>query len=270
MQVRDSVVVITGAAGGIGSALARRFCAEGARGLLLADLDAERVEDLASELDRDGCRTVGVGSDVTRESDVRILVETAEKHLGPIDLFCSNAGIGTGAGIEAPDAVWQATWDVNVMAHVYAARAVLPGMLARGSGYLLNTASAAGLLQMPGDAAYTATKHAAVALAEWLSTTYGGKGIGVSVLCPQGVRTAMTEKDEVRDTLTAFGALMEPEEVAEAVVAGLADERFLILPHPEVADYERRRAADRDGWLRGMRRAASRVADAAPATKQAD
>ncbi len=253
MQIHGSVVVITGAAGGIGAALARRFAADGARGLLLADLDAGRVEDLALELDREGCHTVGVGSDVTRETDVRALVETAEKHLGPVDLFCSNAGIGSGAGIEAPNEVWQACWEVNVMAHVYAARAVLPGMLKRGRGYLLHTASAAGLLQMPGDAAYTATKHAAVAFAESLAVTYANQGIKVSALCPQGVRTALTENESVNAVLSAFGEILTPEQVAEAVVQGLAEERFLILPHPEVATYEQGRAADRDSWLSGVR-----------------
>ena len=259
MQIRGSVVVITGAAGGIGSALARRFAAEGARGLLLADLDAARVEDLALALDREGCHTVGVGSDVSRESDVRALVETAEKHLGPVDLFCSNAGIGSGAGIEASNEVWQACWDINVMAHVYAARAVLPGMLKRGQGYLLQTASAAGLLQMPGDAAYTATKHAAVAFAESLAVTYANQGIKVSALCPQGVRTGMTENSAVQEVLSAFGKMISPEEVAEAVVQGLAEERFLILPHPEVAQYEQGRAADRDGWLAGLRHAVDQL-----------
>ena len=259
MQISGSIVIVTGAAGGIGTALARRFAAEGARGLLLADLDGGRVEDLAQELDREGCHTVGVASDVTRESDVRALVATAEKHIGPVDLFCSNAGIGSGAGIEAPDAVWQACWDVNVMAHVYAARAVLPGMLKRGRGYLLNTASAAGLLQMPGDAAYTATKHATVGFAEWLAVTYGDRGIKVSALCPQGVRTAMTEDHGVRTVLSAFGELLAPEQVADAVVQGLAEERFLILPHPEVAEHERGRASDRDRWLSGVRRADSHL-----------
>ena len=253
MQISGSIVVVTGAAGGIGAALARRFAAEGARGLLLADLDAGKVEDLAEALDREGCHTVGVGSDVTRESDVRALVETAEKHLGPVDLFCSNAGVGSGGGIEAPDALWQSCWDVNVMAHVYAARAVLPGMLKRGRGYLLNTASAAGLLQMPGDAAYTATKHAAVAFAESLAVTYGDRGIRVSALCPQGVHTGMTADPGVRAVLGAFGDILSPEQVADAVVRGITEERFLILPHPEVAEHEQGRAADRDRWLSGLR-----------------
>ncbi|QMU75076.1 SDR family oxidoreductase [Streptacidiphilus sp. PB12-B1b] len=259
MQISGSVVVVTGAAGGIGSALARRFAAEGARGLLLADLDAGRVEDLALALDREGCHTVGVGSDVTRESDVRALVETAEKHLGPVDLFCSNAGLGSGAGIEASNEVWQACWDTNVMAHVYAARAVLPGMLKRGHGYLLHTASAAGLLQMPGDAAYTATKHAAVAFAESLAVAYGDRGIKVSALCPQGVHSGMTTREDVRAVLSAFGEMLTPEQVADAVIQGLAEERFLILPHPEVASYEQGRAADRDGWLAGVRNAVEQL-----------
>ncbi|AXI79189.1 SDR family NAD(P)-dependent oxidoreductase [Peterkaempfera bronchialis] len=262
MRVRGAVVVVTGAAGGIGAALARRFAAEGAAGLLLADLDADAVEDLAGELDRDGCRAVGVGSDVSHEGDVRTLVHTAEKHLGPIDLFCSNAGVGTAQGIDAPDALWQACWDVNVMAQVYAARAVVPGMLARGRGWLLNTASAAGLLTMPGDAPYSATKHAAVAFAEWLAVTYGGRGIGVSVLCPQGVHTKLTTDPGVAAVLGAFGPMLEPAEVADAVVAGLADERFLILPHPEVARYEQGRATDRDAWLAGMRKAVQGIAQA--------
>lgn len=263
MQIRGSVVVVTGAAGGIGAALARRFAAEGARGLLLVDLDQARVEDLAGELDRETCHTVGVASDVTRESDVRALVETAEKHIGPVDLFCSNAGMGTAQGIEAPDAVWQACWDLNVMAHVYAARAVLPGMLKRGHGYLLNTASAAGLLQMPGDHPYTATKHAAVAFAESLAVTYGSRGIKVSALCPQGVRTGMTTDPAVERVLSAFGPMLTPEQVADAVVEGLADERFLILPHPEVALYEQGRAGDRDGWLDGLRQAVAKRAPGA-------
>ena len=262
MQISGSVVVVTGAAGGIGTALARRFAAEGARGLLLADLDAGRVEDLALALDREGCHTVGVGSDVTRESDVQALVATAEKHLGPVDLFCSNAGVG-GAGIEASNEAWQACWDTNVMAHVYAARAVLPGMLKRGRGYLLHTASAAGLLQMPGYAAYTATKHAAVAFAESLAVTYGDQGIKVSALCPQGVHSGMTERDDVRAVLSAFGELLTPEQVADAVVQGLAEERFLILPHPEVAEYEQGRAADRDGWLAGLRHAVGKLGSTA-------
>lgn len=263
MEIAGAVVVVTGAAGGIGAALARRFAALGAGGLLLADLEPDRVEDLAAELDRHGCHTVGVGSDVTRASDVRALVETAEKHLGPVDLFVSNAGAGTGLGLEADDAAWQGLWDVNVMAHVHAARAVLPGMLKRGRGYLLNTASAAGLLQMPGDAAYTATKHAAVGFAEWLAVAYGDAGIGVSVLCPQGVETAMTQDPAVRSVLGAFGPLLTPDQVADAVVAGLAEERFLILPHPEVADFERARAADRDAWLGAMRRTVRRLGEGA-------
>jgi NAD(P)-dependent dehydrogenase (short-subunit alcohol dehydrogenase family) len=259
MQVRGAVVVVTGAAGGIGSALARRFAAEGARGLLLADLDAGRVEDLALALDREGCHTVGVGSDVSRESDVQALVETAEKHLGPVDLFCSNAGIGSGAGIEAPNEVWQACWEINVMAHVYAARAVIPHMLERGGGYLLQTVSAAGLLTHPQSATYAVTKHASLAFAEWISMTYGDRGIVVSALCPQGVRTDMLRRAEAEGTRRSFllDSALEPEQVADDVVKGLEAERFLILPHGEVAEYVRRKAADPDRWLRGMRRLAS-------------
>jgi NAD(P)-dependent dehydrogenase (short-subunit alcohol dehydrogenase family) len=199
---------------------------------------------------------MAVATDVSHEADVQQLVARTEERFGPIDLFCSNAGIATGGGVEAPDDAWQQIWDINVMAHVYAARAVLPAMIARGEGYLLNTASAAGLLSQIGSAPYAVTKHAAVALAEWLSITHGDQGIKVSCLCPQGVRTAMLGEGP--------GALLgptaiEPEQVADAVVAGLRAEEFLILPHPEVREYFRRKGDDYDRWLRGMRRLQSRV-----------
>ena len=179
---------------------------------------------------------------------------------GAIDLFCSNAGIGGGSGgIDTSDADWEHTWRVNVMAHVYAARAVLPGMLERGSGYLLQTASAAGLLTQIGSAPYAVTKHAAVAFAEWLAVTYGDRGIRVSCLCPQGVRTPMLDSASARVRGLLDESAIEPDAVADAVIAGLADERFLILPHPEVAEYVRRKAADHDRWLRGMRRLQERA-----------
>jgi NAD(P)-dependent dehydrogenase (short-subunit alcohol dehydrogenase family) len=183
------------------------------------------------------------------------MVEAATE-LGPIDLMCSNAGIGTGAGLEATPEQWGAAWAVNVQAHVYAAKAVLPGMLERGGGYFLHTCSAAGLLSQPGDAPYAVTKHAAVSFAEWLSLTYGDQGIGVSALCPQGVRTPLiTGNDHLSiRTVAAAGKILEPEEVADAVVAGLDAEKFLILPHPEVAEHVRRKATDRDRWLKGLRR----------------
>lgn len=259
MKVDGRVVVITGAAGGIGTALARRFAAEGAAGLVLSDLDVDAVRALASELAVDA---VGVRTDVTVEDDLRALVETATERYGRVDLFCSNAGITSGAGIDADDAVWQRSWAVNVRAHVYAARAVLPSMLARGEGYLLQTCSAAGLLTAVGDAPYSVTKHAAVGLAEWLSITYGSRGIRVSALCPQGVDTPMLREGldagHVGARVTAAsGAVLSPDDVADAVVAGLAEERFLILPHREVGTYLAHKTQDPDRWLAGMRRLAA-------------
>jgi NAD(P)-dependent dehydrogenase (short-subunit alcohol dehydrogenase family) len=264
VEIRGKVVVVTGAAGGIGAAMARRFAAEQAAGLVLSDLDGDGAAALARELGTGTTRVIGATTDVTVESDVQELVRLAEAELGPIDVFCSNAGIGTGLGLEAPDERWAASWQVNVLAHVFAARAVVPGMLERGGGYLVQTASAAGLLIQPGDAPYSVTKHATVAFAEWLSLTYGDQGIKVSVVCPQGVRTdlLMTGLGQLaaRVVLKA-GTVLEPEDVADAVVEGLADERFLILPHPEVAEYVRRKAADPARWLAGMRRLVS-AADA--------
>jgi NAD(P)-dependent dehydrogenase (short-subunit alcohol dehydrogenase family) len=257
------VAVITGAAGGIGSALARRFAAEGAAGLVLSDLDLDAVTALAQDLKADA---IGVRTDVTVEGDVRALVGTSLQRYGRVDLFCSNAGITTGAGADADDAVWQRAWAVNVHAHVYAARAVLPAMLERGEGYLLQTCSAAGLLTAVGDAPYTVTKHAAVAFAEWLSITYGSRGIRVSALCPQGVDTPMLraglDAAHVAARFTAAsGAVLPPDDVADAVVAGLAEERFLILPHPEVRTYLSHKTQDPDRWLAGMRRVAGDIAE---------
>lgn len=258
MELMDKVVVVTGAARGIGFALAERFVAEGVRGITVVDLDPA---DSKAAADRLGPVALDVAADVSDAADIASVVATTEERFGPIDLFVSNAGIGTNQGVNAPPEVWQRIWEVNVMAHVVAAQAVLPAMLARGEGYLLSTASAAGLLANIGDAPYTVTKHAALALAEWLSITYGDRGIKVSCLCPQGVRTdmLMSGLGGATDTVAAQGVI-EPADVAEAVVAGLADERFLILPHPEVAEYERRKSADRDRWLAGMRRLQARFA----------
>jgi NAD(P)-dependent dehydrogenase (short-subunit alcohol dehydrogenase family) len=249
MKLTDKVAVVTGGASGIGRALCRRFAAEHARGVVVADVDAAGAEQVAREI-----RGVAMRVDVGRESDIVQLVERATAAFGAIDLFCSNAGIAMEGGVETSDSDWQRIWNINFMAHVYAARAVLPGMLARGEGYLLQTASAAGLLTQVGSAPYAVTKHAAVSLAEWLSVTYGDRGIRVSCLCPQGVRTNMlAEAVEGPGRFLLEGAL-EPEQVADAVIAGIADERFLILPHPEVGEYLRRKANDYDRWLRGMRR----------------
>jgi NAD(P)-dependent dehydrogenase (short-subunit alcohol dehydrogenase family) len=249
MKLQNKVAVVTGGASGIGRALCRRFAAEGARGVVVADLDAAGAAQVASETGG-----LAVTVDVGREADIVQLVERAMAAYGAIDLFCSNAGIALEGGLETPENEWQRIWDINLMAHVYAARAVLPAMLARGDGYLLQTASAAGLLTQIGSAPYAVTKHAAVAFAEWLAVTYGDRGIRVSCLCPQGVRTNMlTEAQSGAGRFLLEGAL-EPEQVAESVVAGLAAERFLILPHPEVGEYFRRKAGDYDRWLRGMRR----------------
>jgi NAD(P)-dependent dehydrogenase (short-subunit alcohol dehydrogenase family) len=258
MELADKVAVVTGGGNGIGRALCRRFVAEGARGVVVVDRDADAVRAVADEL---GERALGLTADVAVEADIVNVVEHTEEHLGPVDLFCSNAGIGGGGGVEAPDEVWNDIWAINVMAHVYAARAVLPSMIARGDGYLLNTASAAGLLTNIGNAPYTTTKHAAVGLAEWLAITYGDRGIKVSCLCPQGVRTNMllsAPGDPSTEVVLAQGAI-EPEELAEAVITGLRAETFLILPHPEVADYVRRKADDRDRWITGMRRLQSQI-----------
>jgi NAD(P)-dependent dehydrogenase (short-subunit alcohol dehydrogenase family) len=258
MELNDRVVVVTGGANGIGRALARRFAAEGARGVVVADLDADGAAAVADEIGG-----LAVSTNVAEEADIVHLVAEAEERFGPIDLFCSNAGIAIGGGVETPNEDWQTIWDINLMAHVYAARAVLPGMIARGEGYLLHTASAAGLLTNIGAAPYSVTKHAVVALAEWLSITHRDQGIRVSCLCPQGVRTNMLLGGDPGDAATGSVLLqgaIEPEAVAEAVVRGLAEERFLILPHPEVAEYFRRKADDYDRWLAGMRRLQARVA----------
>ena len=251
MLVRDKVVVVTGAARGIGEALVRRFFAEGARAVVAADVDGGRAEQVA--LDTGG---FGMRVDVGRESDIKNLVDETIKRYGQIDLFCSNAGIFIPGGIDAPDADWLKMRDIHLLAHVYAARAVLPGMLARGEGYLLQTVSAAGLLTSLESVVYAVTKHAALGLAEWLSMTYGDAGIKVSALCPQGVRTDMLMQDP--NNFLVEGSV-SVEQVADAVIEGLRHEKFLILPHPEVAEYFKRKANDHDRWLRGMRRLRAEV-----------
>jgi NAD(P)-dependent dehydrogenase (short-subunit alcohol dehydrogenase family) len=258
MRIEDRVAVITGAAGGIGSALARRFAAEKAAGLVLTDVDGDAADALCGELAATGVEVIAATVDVTVEEQVAQLVDEAVRQFGRVDLFCANAGITTGAGLEGSAADWNRAWSVNVLAHIYSARAVLPSMIERGEGYLLHTCSAAGLLTSIGDAPYAVTKHAAVAFAEWLSITYGEQGIRVSALCPQGVDTPMLraglEAGHLGAVVTAAaGTVLTPEQVADAVVDGLEAERFLILPHPEVAKYEQRRATDRDRWLAGMR-----------------
>jgi NAD(P)-dependent dehydrogenase (short-subunit alcohol dehydrogenase family) len=252
MKVQDKVCVVTGGASGIGRALAERFVAEKARTVVVVDRDADGVRAVAAAIGG-----VGMTADVGRDDDVRRVVEETEAKHGPIDLFCSNAGILLIGGAEVPDAEWQRIWDVNVMSHVYAARHLVPRMLERGGGWLLNTASAAGLLSQVGSAPYSVTKHAAVGFAEWLSITYGDRGIGVSVLCPQAVRTRMTDDFE-NGGVAGVDGMLEPEALAQTVVEGLAAERFHILPHAEVAEYVRRKGEDVDRWIRGMRRLQAR------------
>ncbi len=249
MNIKDKVIVVTGGANGIGAALCRRFAAGGARAVVVADIDGEAARRVASDIGGAALTT-----DVTREIDVQHLVAYAKAQYGDIDLFCSNAGIAVDGGEETVGADWQRSWNVNVMAHVLAARAVVPGMLARGSGYLLQTVSAAGLLTHIHSATYAVTKHASLAFAEWLSLAYGDRGITVSALCPQGVKTEMLRRSASGGRTFLLDSALEPSHVADTVVEGLADERFLILPHPEVAEFFRRKATDYDRWLRGMRK----------------
>src|SRR3954451_8160159 len=249
MNIAGKVVVVTGGGNGIGRALCRRFAIERARAIVVADIDADSAAQVAAEIGGGSIRV-----DVSREADVVHLVEHTIGQHGGIDLFCSNAGIAITGDEHTADEAWQRCWDVNVMAHVYAARAVVPHMLGRGGGYLLQTVSAAGLLTHPQSATYAATKHASLAFAEWLSITYGDRGIKVSALCPQGVRTNMLNRAAAGGRTFLLDSALEPEQVAEDVIKGLAEERFLILPHPEVAEYFRRKGADYDRWLRGMRK----------------
>jgi len=266
MKLEGKCVVVTGAAGGIGAALARRFAAVGARAVVVADRDPNGIETVASEIKAgSSCEALAMVCDVTKESELRDLVATTEDRFGPIDLFCSNAGVISLGGPEASDADWQLSLDVNVMAHVYAARILVPLMTERGGGYLLQTASAAGLLTQLGSAPYSVTKHAALALAEWLAITYGEQGIKVSVLAPQAVRTAMTA-GVVDGGVAGVDGMLEPDAVADAVVEGLDAESFLILPHPQVLEYFRRKASDYERWLRGMRRLQSQFGGAGEPT----
>jgi len=247
MELSGKITVVTGAASGIGKALVKRFNEDGAKLVVSADLDGDGAQATASEYGG-----VAFTTDVSRESDIQNLIETVEADHGPIDLFCSNAGIGIAGGAEAPDEGWQKIWDINVMAHVWAARHLIPRMVARGGGYLLNTASAAGLLSQIGSAPYAVTKHAAVGLAEWLALTHGDEGIKVSVLCPQAVRTAMTAGNP--DGVASIDGMLEPDAVADACVKAIADETFLVLPHPDVLKYMRNKTADYDRWIGGMRK----------------
>lgn len=247
MDIKNKIVVVTGAASGIGKALCERFAKEGAKLVVCADLNGDGAARTAKDVGGIAF-TVNVG----KEDDIKRLIDTVEKEHGPIALFCSNAGIGIGGGAEASNDGWQRIWDINVMAHVWAARHLVPRMIARGGGYLLNTASAAGLLSQIGSAPYAVTKHAAVGLAEWLSITHGDDGIKVSVLCPQAVRTAMTAGNP--EGVASIDGMIEPDAVAEACMRAIEKEEFLILPHPQVLEYMRRKTADYGRWLGGMRK----------------
>jgi NAD(P)-dependent dehydrogenase (short-subunit alcohol dehydrogenase family) len=248
MQLHDAGVVITGGGNGIGAAMARRFAALGAR-VVVNDLHAGSCDAVASEIG--GFSAPG---DAATAAGAHALVDTARAHLGAIDLFCANAGVGTGGGPDAPEDDWDLAWQVNVMAHVRAARALLPDWLERGRGHFLATVSAAGLLTMLGSAPYSVTKHGALAFAEWMQITYADRGVTVQALCPQGVRTAMLEASGTAGKLLLGAESISPEQAADAVVAGLADGGFLILPHPEVAGYYAARAADPDRWQGQMRK----------------
>ena len=254
MELRGKVAVITGGASGIGRALAHRFAEEGAAGVVVADLDADGAGDVAAQA---AGRAIGVGCDVADQGQVEQLIDLAEQAFGPVDLFCANAGIANGPDHGTEDE-WEVALGVNLLAHVRAARLLVPRWLERGGGHFLATASAAGLLTQVGSAPYAVTKHAAVAHAEWLSITYGDRGIGASCLCPMGVNTGMHQAGDTGTTaaavVNAAGPTLEPEQVADAVVEGLRDGRFLILPHPEVLEYFRHKGADYERWLRGMRR----------------
>ncbi len=250
-----AVAVVTGGAGGIGRALGLRLAAEGCR-VALVDVDRGAAERAAAEIPD----AIGLGADVGDRSAVRGMVEEVESRLGPIDIYCSNAGVVAGGGLGEDDA-WDLSWRVHGMAHVHAARSVVPGMADRGRGAVVITASAAGLLMMMQSAPYTVTKHASVAIAEWLAVNFGGSGVQFHCLCPQGVRTPMvTGGDERAEAeLKASGEILEPSLVAEEVVSAIRANKFLILPHPQVAQYEQAKVADRDRWLGGMRRLLSRV-----------
>ena len=247
MKVNDKIVVVTGAAGGIGRALAECFARAGARKVICADIDLDGATEVARGIDG-----IAIAANVGIEDDIRALIHETEARAGPIDLFCSNAGILTLGGVETPNEDWQRIWEINVMSHVWAARHVVPGMIERGGGYLLNTASAAGLLNQVGAAPYAVSKHAAVGLAEWLAITHGDAGIGVSVLCPQAVRSEMTR--EFEDSVAALDGMLEPEVVAQACLQAIEEERFLVLPHPHVLGYMRAKTENYDRWIGGMRK----------------
>lgn len=252
MQIQGRVVVVTGGANGIGRALCHKFASAGAKAVVVADIDREAGQRVANEIKE----TPGgfIACNVANEEDIQNLVKLATSAHGRVDIFCSNAGIGSGQGVETSNSDWQRSWEINVMAHIYAARAVLPQMLDRKEGYLVQTVSAAGLLTQIGSAPYSVSKHAALSFAEWLSITYGDQGIRVSALCPMGVRTQMLAAAQGVGGAILMEAAIEPEQVAEETIKVMGEESFLILPHPEVATFFQRKGSDYDRWIRGMRR----------------
>ena len=247
MELKDKIVVVTGAANGIGRAMAVRFAKENAKAVICADLDENGANETARQING-----IGKKLDVSDPNAIADLIEQTENDIGPIDLFCSNAGILMAGGVEVPDDQWQKIWDVNLMSHVWAARYLVPRMAARGGGYLLNTSSAAGLLNQVGSAPYGVTKHAAVGLAEWIAMSYGDQGIKVSLLCPQAVSTEMIRGFE--EHVASIDGVIKPEDVAEACVQGIRDEQFLILPHPKVSTYIKNKAENYERWIGGMRK----------------
>ena len=247
MELKDKIVVVTGAANGIGRAMAVRFAKENAKAVICADLDENGACETAQQING-----IGKKLDVSDPNAIADLIEQTENDIGPIDLFCSNAGILMAGGVEVPDDQWQKIWDVNLMSHVWAARYLVPRMAARGGGYLLNTSSAAGLLNQVGSAPYGVTKHAAVGLAEWIAMSYGDQGIKVSLLCPQAVSTEMIRGFE--EHVASIDGVIKPEDVAEACVQGIRGEQFLILPHPKVSTYIKNKAENYERWIGGMRK----------------
>jgi NAD(P)-dependent dehydrogenase (short-subunit alcohol dehydrogenase family) len=247
MDIRGKVAIVTGGASGIGAGLAKRFVAEGARGVVVADVNLERAQGVARDIS-----AVAVRCDVSREADIQALVATTRERFGQVDIFMSNAGIlGREGGIELEDALWDKMWQIHGMAHVWAARAVVPEMVARGEGYFVVTASAAGLLNIVESAPYGVTKHAALAFAEWLRIAYGRRGVRVSCLCPQSVQTDMVTGD---GGSAGYDGILTPEQVADEVVSTMREEKFLALPHPSVAKYFQNKAQDYDRWIGGMQK----------------
>lgn len=247
MKIQGKTVVVTGGASGIGLGLVKRFKQEGAANIVMADINQQELDQHASELGVTACYC-----NVSQENDVKNLIDSTIEKFGQIDLFCGNAGIFIRGGVETPNEGWDRIWGINVMAHVYAARHLLPHMIKRGEGYFLITASAAGLLSQVGSATYSVTKHAALALAEWLLITHGAQGIKVSALCPQAVESKMTAGSD--GGVAGQDGMLKPEQVADVVVKAIDEERFVILPHPEVETYFQRKANDYQRWIRGMQR----------------